>query len=255
MTPPDTRGQAAVVDADASSTGTLPQCEQVIHLLQQSIKRGRPWQEALLEAMERWTLPTEVSNGVRQQYLIRGEAFDWLLLARRLAAEVDGLIPAGERRSKLHTGHFIFEFPPEEVRRLLGVTKYRAYLNYWYGVTVEQGLQLAIRSEVRKERVSLGLSPRARVSDTVFGRIYGHPRSVLLAEFREVAFEDDALDSPDTELKAFTYWLFKLRLHTCDPSRVASDTRKALEWLHGKLGTLPSIAAEDLSAYLESHRA
>ncbi len=255
MTASDTKGRASVVDTDEPSTGTAHQRGRVIHLLKQSINRGRPWQEALLEAMERWTLPTEVANGVRQQYLIRGEAFDWLLLARRLAAEVGGLIPAGERRSKLQTGHFIFEFPPEEVRRLLGVTKYRAYLNYWYGVTVEQGLQLAIRSEVRKERVSLGLSPRARVSDTVFGRIYGHSRSELLAEFRSEVFEDDGLDSPDTELKAFTYWLFKLRLNKCDPSRVASDTRKALQWLHGKLGTLPSIAAEDLSAYLASHRA
>ncbi len=255
MTYSFTKDQATVVDPETSASGTPASVGRVVRLLRQSIERGRPWQEALLEAMERWTLPAETANGVLQQYLIRGEAFDWLLLARRLALEVDELIPAGERRSKLQTGHFIFDFPPEELRRLLGVTKYRAYLNYWYGVTVEQGLQLAVRSEVRKERVSLGLSTRARVSDTVFGRIYGQTRSELLAEFRQVALDDEALDSPDNELKAFTYWLFKLRLHKSDPSRVASDTRKALEWLSSKLGTLPSIAAEDLSAYLASHRA
>lgn len=255
MTYSFTGDQVTVLEGEPSSDGATHSRERIVHLLRQSIERGRPWQEALLEAMERWTLPSEMSDGVRQQYLIRGEAFDWLLLARRLAAEVDGLIPAGERRSKLRTGHFIFDFSPEELRQLLGVTKYRAYLNYWYGVTVEQGLQLAVRSEVRKERVSLGLSTRARVSDTVFGRIYGQSRTVLLAEFRQEALEDVALDSPDTELKAFTYWLFKLRLHKCEPSRVASDTRKALEWLGGKLGTLPSVAAEDLSAYLASHRA
>ena len=89
-------GEPTVVDADASSTDNPPQHERVIRLLKQSINRGRPWQEALLEAMERWTLPSEMSNGVRQQYLIRGEAFDWLLLARRLAVEVDDLIPAEE---------------------------------------------------------------------------------------------------------------------------------------------------------------
>ena len=255
MTPSDTKEWGAVADTDRSSEGLSLQSEQVIASLQQAIRDGQPWQEALLRAMERWTLPEEVCNGVRQQYLIRGEAFDWLLLARRFASEVDGLIPAGERRSKLHTGHFIFDIPAEEVRRLLGVTKYRTYLNYWYGVTVEQALQLAIRSEVRKERVSLGLSPQARVSDTVFDRIYARPRSELLAEFRAEAPEGDAIDSPDTELKAFTYWLFKLRLHRCDPARVASDTRKALEWLHDKLETLPSVAAEELSAYLASHRA
>jgi len=255
MTYSFTRDQATVADADAPRDGAGSHTERILRLLRQSIEHGRPWQEALLEAMERWTLPSELSKGVLQQYLISGEAFDWLLLAKRLAAEVDDLIPAGERRSKLKTGHFIFDFPPEELRRLLGVTKYRAYLNYWYGVTVEQGLQLAVRSEVRKERVSLGLSTRAPVSDTVFGRIYGHPRSTLLGEFRQEAHDDVALDSPDNELKAFTYWLFRLRLQKSEPSRVASDTRKALEWLSGKLETLPSVAAEDLSAYLASHRA
>ena len=255
MTYSFTRDQASVVDPEASSSGTPSSVERVVGLLRKSRERGRPWQEALLEAMERWTLPSEMANGVLRQYLIRGEAFDWLLLARRLASEVDVLIPAGERRSKLQTGHFIFDFSPEDLRRLLGVTKYRAYLNYWYGITVEQGLQLAVRSEVRKERVSLGLSTRAPVSDTVFDRTYGQSRTELLAEFRAVALDDEALDLPDNELKAFTYWLFKLRLKRSEPSRVASDTRKALEWLSSKLGTLPSVAAEDLSAYLASHRA
>jgi hypothetical protein len=31
--------------------------------------------------------------------------------------------------------------------------------------------------------------------------------------------------------KEFTYWLFKYRLASCDPARVASDTRKALAML------------------------
>ncbi|SVE02746.1 uncharacterized protein METZ01_LOCUS455600, partial [marine metagenome] len=43
--------------------------------------------------MERWTLPSEVYNGAHHQYLIRGEAFDWLLLARRVATELGSLIP------------------------------------------------------------------------------------------------------------------------------------------------------------------
>ena len=241
--------------SDGSSNKTPLSVKQVTQHLTESILRGRPWQEAILEAMERWTLPSEMYNGVRQQYLIRGEAFDWLSLARRLANEIENLIPDGERISKLQTGYFIFDFSPEELRRLLGVTKYRAYLNYWYGVTVEQGLQLAMRAEVRKERVSLGLSARGLVSNTVFSRIYGNTRPDLLAEFREESYEGDALEQPAVELKAFTYWLFKRRLHKCEPSRLASDTRKGLEWLDGKLKMMPSVAAEDLSTYLASHRA
>jgi hypothetical protein len=38
-----------------------------------------------------------------------------------------------------------------------------------------------------------------------------------------------------SELKEFTYWLFKYRLKHNDKERVASDTRKALDWVqrHG----------------------
>ena len=251
MTRTDAHSSASTLDGHAAEDA---QVTLTTLRLRQAIEDGRPWQEALLQAMEQWTLPEETVNGVRRRYLLHGEAFDWLLLARRLGAEVGQLIPEGERRSKLHTGHFLFDMPMEEVRRLLGVTKYRAYLNYWYGVTVEQALYLAVHQEVRKERASLGYTSRRGVTDAVFGRIYGRPRGDLLEEFRAEWPIDDPEDAPGTELKAFTYWLFKMRVHRSDPARVASDTRKALEWLHERLGTLPSVAAEDLSAHLSRHK-
>jgi len=34
------------------------------------------------------------------------------------------------------------------------------------------------------------------------------------------------------ELKEFTYWLFKYRIKNTDKERVASDTRKALNWVN-----------------------
>ena len=262
MTGARTRAQSSSMDAstvDASTLdGKLPPEDQPVaqttHRLRQAVEDGRPWQEALLQAMEQWTLPEETIGGVRRQYLLLGEAFDWLMLARRLGAEVHELIPEDERRARLHTGHFIFDMPMEEVRRLLGVTKYRAYLNYWYGVTVEQALQIVVQQEVRKERNSLSVQARRGVTDAVFGKIYGHPRGELLAEFRAECPMTDPRDAPGTELKAFTYWLFKTRVYRSDPARVASDTRKALEWLHERLGSLPSVAAEDLSAHLAMHR-
>lgn len=33
------------------------------------------------------------------------------------------------------------------------------------------------------------------------------------------------------QLQEFTYWLFKYRLKNCDKERVASDTRKGVEYL------------------------
>lgn len=257
MTGARTRGQASTLEGqwtDGRPSSEDPHIAQTTLRLRQAVEDGRPWQNALLQAMEQWTLPEETIGGVRRRYLLLGEAFDWLLLARRLSAEVAELIPEDERRNKLNTGHFLLEIPVDDVRRLLGVTKYRAYLNYWYGVTVEQALQVAVQQEVRKERISLGFQARRGITDAVFEKIYGRNRGELMAEFRAEWQINDPQDAPGTELKAFTYWLFKLRVYRSDPARVASDTRKALEWLHARLGSLPSVAAEDLAAHLATHR-
>ena len=39
----------------------------------------------------------EEYQGRTYQYLIQGEAFDWLVLAERLCCELDGVIPAEEK--------------------------------------------------------------------------------------------------------------------------------------------------------------
>ena len=49
------------------------------------------------------------------------------------------------------------------------------------------------------------------------------------------------------ELKEFTYWLFKYRLKKCEKARIASDTRKALEYLKRqwhKKGVFKVLAAD-----------
>ncbi|MDE2900174.1 MAG: hypothetical protein OXN15_04005 [Chloroflexota bacterium] len=254
MTAQRTRGRSATVDGAPAAEAQDTNVAEITHHLRQSVENGLPWREALLQAMEQWTLPEETYGGLHRRYLLLGEAFDWLLLARRLGSEVAGLVPEDERRADLHSGRFLLEMPVEDVRRLLGVTKYRSYLNYWYGVTVEQALQIAVQREVRKERYSLGTRSRRGLTDAVFGKIYGRSRAELLAEFRAEWPIAGLNDAPGTELKAFTYWLFKLRVYRSDPARVASDTRKALEWLHARLGTLPTVAAEELAAHLAAHR-
>jgi hypothetical protein len=205
---------------------------EAIAALRTAIASGEPWPDALLRAMGAWTLAEEVLRGRHHRYLILDEAFDWLLLARRLAGEVDGLIPKGDRRQRLATGRFLREFSDEEVRRVLGTSKYRAYLNYWYGVTVEGALQLAVREETRKERISRGLSPETRIAEEVYRRVYGAPRSELLSRFQAEHGEGGASESRGARTRMFTYWLFRLRLQRSDPVRVASDTRKALELLY-----------------------
>jgi len=216
---------------------------EAIRHLREAIGSGRHWYIALLEAIGRWGSAAEDYNGRAYCYLIAGEAFDWLLLAERLCEEVDGLLPAAEKEGLLFGGRPPLDLSPDEVRGLIGVSKYRQYLNYFYGVTVEKALALTVEEEVEKERRA-SLSRDVDTSNEAYVRIYGQGRPELLKCFRSEMGYPHLKSMSLTELKQFTYWLFKYRLARCDKARVASDTKKGLERLnwqwarHGHFGVL-----------------
>lgn len=204
---------------------------EAIRYLKQAIAGGRHWYIALLEAMGLWADAEETHDGRKYCYLIAGEAFDWLLLAERLCGTVDGLLPDDEKTALLFYGEPPLKLTPDEFKGLIGEGKYRQYLNYFYGIVVEEALFLAIQEEVRKERRIRGYNGERDTADEVYRRIYGAARTVLLRQFRQEKKHPLRRSITLTELKEFTYWLFKYRLRRCDKTRVASDTRKALEQL------------------------
>jgi hypothetical protein len=122
----------------------------------------------------------------------------------------------------------------EELEALLGSTKFRAYSNYWYGVVVEEALQLAVEQEVQKEHRSRGRgnSEEPHTEDIAWTRLYRDTPENLLYAFRENKEYPQTDTLSLTEKKQFTYWLFKRRVGSWDPARVASDTRKALDCLN-----------------------
>ena len=225
-------GQARGAPEREERAGDLvePVPEAVAHL-QAAIRSGVPWHQALLEAVGLWTLPQEVYQDRTYQYLIQGEALDWLLLAERLCCEVDGLIPTEEKEELLFHGKLPDEVSPELFRELIGSTKYSAYLNYWYGVVVEEALQLVVEEEVRKRYRARGYPDSEDFLEEVFTHLYDATRTVLLAEFRRAVHIPPRRHLSLSELKVFNYWLFKLRIEKWDPARVASDTRRGIKRL------------------------
>jgi hypothetical protein len=144
---------------------------EALQHLKQAVAAGKHWYIALLEAMGLWCSSAEIYQGRSYHYLIDGEAFDWLSLAERLCLEVDGLIPEEEKVALLFAGKPPLELTPEEFRNLIGNAKYRTYLNYLYGVIVEEELHLAVEEEVRKEQLSSGFSREDRLQEEVYKRI------------------------------------------------------------------------------------
>lgn len=213
---------------------------EVIKHFRDAIESGKHWYLALLESIGLWTEAEETCDDREYRYLISGEAFDWLLLAERLYDTVDGLLPEDEKEELIFRGRAPIVVPVSQFKALIGSSKYHQFLNYFYGVIVEEALVQAVREEVRKEKWSAGLYEEQDYLTEAYRRIYRGTPEELLRRFRKERRYPQRLSIGLAELKEFTYWLFKYRLVVCDKAKIASDTRKALQWLKSQgAGYLP----------------
>lgn len=234
----------------SSETTSTSDAEAIRHL-EQAIADGKHWYIALLESIGLWASTEEAHNDRTYHYLINGEAFDWLLLAERLCETVDSLLPEDERDALLFYGRTPLELSAREVRELIGSSKYCQYLNYFYGITVEGVLLLVVQEDIGKERRVFGYRSQHESTDEAYQRIYNATRAALLKRFRQESGSPQLKSITLTELKEFTYWLFKYRLKQCEKARIASDTKKALGYLKrlwsqkGIWGTLATDEAAD----------
>jgi hypothetical protein len=146
-------------------TATREEAEQLLSNLREEVAEGKPWFIALVQAIARWPLPEETVRKRDYRYLVGGEAFDWLLLAERLCEELSDLIPREEYEALVFFGRLPSELSEEEFRRLMGHAKYRAHLNYLYGVTLEEMLHLVVEEDVRKEQRSRVWANHASVDE------------------------------------------------------------------------------------------
>src|SRR5690606_1393128 len=78
--------------------------QQAVVAFRRAILDGEHWYDALLRVIARWTAPSEDVDGVQLQYLVAGEAFDWLLLAQRLLDAADDLVPAAQAEALVVQG-------------------------------------------------------------------------------------------------------------------------------------------------------
>ena len=197
-----------------------------------ALTSGTPWPEALLTAVGEWTAPFEVVDGVRLDYLIEGEAFDWLLLAERLLREAPaGRVSNADVELLLFNGVLPDGVSEAEFKSLMGPAKYRAHLNHFYGVVVEEALWHAVEREVEKERSVRGLQHPFGVQNLVAERLYRAELTPLLRQFQREHGRGQRIRLTLAESHAFTYWLFKRRVANSDQARIASDTRKGLRML------------------------
>ena len=214
--------------------------DEVIRQLKEDITGGKHWYIALLESIGRWGMAEEIVDGQVYKYLINGNAFDWLLLAERLCQAVKNLLPDDEMEALLFKGKAPLELDTKEFKKLIGNQKFEQHLNYSYSITTEEALLQAVEDEVRKERSALGKNSEQDITDEAYQRIYGIVQHELFKLFKRERSYRFSRSINLTQLKEFTYWLFKYRLKHCEKERIGSDTKKALKWLNNNTSSKPS---------------
>jgi hypothetical protein len=220
-------------EENAEKAAALAGDARAIQHLKDSVRQGRNWYISLLEAVRLWKSSSEEFQGEQYIYLIGGEAFDWLRLAERLCEEIREYVPENELVNLLFFDRPPVETTDAEFKQMLGPAKYRAYLNYLYGVLTEQALIMAAVYEVRKGSiVPLKSDDEA---EKAFKRVYGVGQSELLYAFQKEKKYLHRKSVTLGEWKEFTYWLFKYRVHHCEKPRIASDTKKALLLMYRKM--------------------
>lgn len=223
---------AEPLNLDLTSTDS----QEVVRRFLVDLRSGLDWFESLADAIAQWRTPEETIDGCHYRYLVGDAAFDWLLLAERLLAAASGLVPQEEKERLLLHGVVPRNITGDWFKNKIGPAKWSAVINHWYGVRVEEALLLAVEHEVRKQRHGL-LAEEPHLDDTVYLHIYGLGLRELLVQF----LLERGLPIVDTltihENEEFTYWLFQFRLKHSDKARLASDTKKGLDFLRG-LGRL-----------------
>ena len=229
VTPP---GETVAVADEALSVSPA----ELLARLDERLKNGDgDWKTAVLETIGHWPAATEEHNGSTLAYQIGSEAFDWRLLARRIIESVTSGPSDAEWHEWLDTPELFAGFDEPTFKRALGVDKFRANLNFFYGVWVEQALVTAVQEEIVKRRVASGRAPTDERCDEAYPRLYGAPCEELWDRYstehgigpaRPGWRHQDERSLADDD--GFTYWLFKRRIERLDPARVASDTRKGL---------------------------
>jgi len=217
--------------ANGETSATVLAVEEVIGLFKADITSGKNWYLALLGAVKNWPVSEETVGDQTYLYIISGEALDMLQIAERLLKAAGNLVPEDEKMAFLFHNKPPLVLTSEKTKELLGDKRFGQHLNFFYGVTAEEALLQAIEEEVRKEEGGLNLHNEVQIIDETYRRIYDVQQRVLLHQFRKEKGYTSSGSTTLEQMKEFSYWRFKHRLQHCEKPRIASDTKKALDWM------------------------
>ncbi len=224
-------GNELAMPLSAENSSPVLAVEEAINHFKVEISSGNNWYLSLLAAVKNWPVSEETIGDQKYRYLIYGEALDLLQITERLVKAANDLVPEGEIIPFLFHNKPPVTLTPEETRLAMGDQRFAQYLNFFYGITAEEALLQAVEDEVRKDEQGLNVHTETHIIDETYRRVYDVPHRLLLRQFRKERGYPLGVAVSLEQMKEFSYWRFKYRLKHCDKARIASDTKKALNWM------------------------
>ena len=206
--------------------------DNLIRQMRQRVLDGTHWYRSFLEMLREWDIEEESIGKTHYRYIISSEALDVPMIASRALLEIFDLIEEEELDDYLSRGIVPVEYTQDEIKEILGDEAYKKYLNYFYGVILEECLIRAYEESIIKGHVTNGLVSAHDAMEDAVSIIYGRSLGELIDLFcREKGYIlTEKIEYK--QMKEFYYWLFIRRIRTMEPARTASDTQKAIDWLN-----------------------
>lgn len=241
------RGMTTTLHTQSTDNGKIDTEEDRRALLDDLQKKieahSENWKTAFLETIAAWPIENERIFDETFHYFIGGEAFNWKRLAERIATQLDreesNTIPAEKIFEWIEASNVFGGIPEDEFRRILGIDGWRAHLNHFYGVHIEQCLIAAVQARIQKNRYASGMPPSDDASDKAYIGLYEQTEQELWEIFTTENAErlsNLIAESPEQTRtialdEEFTYWLFKRRIEYTLAPQVAAETQRGLDMM------------------------
>lgn len=203
----------------------------------------KDWHAAGISMVGAWPVTTDNSPNKLVYRLIGGEAMDWRQVIK-LGHEADStLFEKYDVASWLRNSDIHGDVGAHEFTDCLGEERYKAHLNFFYGVKVERSLLSVTVDDLVKNVVSCGGPANSVTRRQAYKELYGVTYIELKSQFQQY-LKDSGIQVDLSDIEAeFRYWLFKFRLNNSERVKTASDTKRGLDRWHREQATSSVVSS------------
>tara|TARA_Y100001970_G_scaffold225688_1_gene278739 strand:- start:18142 stop:18807 length:666 start_codon:yes stop_codon:yes gene_type:complete len=203
--------------------------KKYINQLNQKFNSDELLIDTFLKIIGKWPVKTEIINNIEYKYWIDDEAFNWHLLATRIIFSLNEETNKKPLNAFLHSTYLLPGSDQRKIINLFPPDKYRAHLNFIYGVVLEE--VIICFNEMEKNKDIINQFHASDAINAVYLDLYGYNFS----EFKRIyEFEKKIkLDKFDSlySYYDFLYWSWKYRIKKSTPEKIAYDSQSGINFL------------------------